>query len=98
MTLIIFWRGRHTKIGTDVEQIILNPLEPTIPRRRRGMQARDAERRVEFVHGAIGHHAGVVLGHAMPIAKARFAQIAAARIDAVEAHHDIVIWAVTHIR
>ncbi len=60
-----------------IEQIVLDAPKHRIEIGKMGeMEPREAERRIGFVHRAIGFHAQIVLQHALAGAEARRAVVA----------------------
>lgn len=75
----------NAQLGAQVEQLVLqmHHQRPHVVGQRRGQQ--QAERGIGFVDGTVGRHAGVILGHALAVAKAGAAVVAGAGVDAREA-------------
>jgi hypothetical protein len=76
---------RHRDVGTDVEQVVLDPLQPRHePLGQAARGERDAELRVELVDGPVRLDPGVRLGHAAHVAEVRLAAVAEPGVDARE--------------
>src|SRR6266508_2931522 len=73
---------RHGEVRAQVEELVLNPLEPR-PKLRRQLWRRERERqeRVELVDRAVGLDSQVGLGHTAAVAEARLPRVPRARVD-----------------
>ena len=78
----------HAQVRAEVEQVVLDARQHRVGVARK-MQAREANRRVRFVHRAAGFDARGVLGHAVAVAERGLAGVAAAGIDPVELDHAV---------
>ena len=78
-------RKGNREIGTEVEQLVLEPLERRPQRLGDADGERDPELRVELVHRAVGGDPRVELRGARAVAEARLAAVAPARVDAGQA-------------
>ena len=72
---------RRGELGTELEQIALDPPQEVVDRPASGKGADDAEVAVEFVHGAEGLDPEVVLPYPGASEQACFAGIAGLRVD-----------------
>ena len=70
-------RVRHREIGAEVEELVLDPLEPLVLE----LDAHPPDERVQLVDDAVSAHERVELGNARQIAERRLPGIAAARVD-----------------
>ncbi len=73
------------QFGAQVEQLVLQMHHQRAHILGQGCGQQQAERGVGLVDGAEGRHAGVILGHALAVAKAGTAVVAGAGVDAREA-------------
>ena len=81
---------RRGQFGAEIEQIVLDALQHGVERPilRFDGEARDADRRIGLVNGAIGFDANIVLAPARAIGERCSPGVPAARVDFVEPHHD----------
>ena len=84
-------RGQRGQDGSQVEQLVLHAQQHAAQRGKfqmgrvvRGGFARQAHKRVQLVHRAVGLDAQGILGHALPARQAGFTGVARARVDAVD--------------
>jgi hypothetical protein len=84
--------GGDRDVGADVEQIVLDPLQPLGMRNARHGQ-RHADLRVELVDRPVGLDPRVGLRHPAHVAQMRLATVAEARVDAgqVDGHRRLVV-------
>src|SRR5262249_39364060 len=79
---------RQTKVGLDVEKIVLNAGKRSIERLVAGrVQSHQADNGIDFVQGAIGFNAKVVLLAPRARSKGRRAVVTCPGIDTVEHDH-----------
>ena len=78
----------EAKLGLDVEQIVLDARQRGVELLvGRGVQARDADHRIDLVQRAVGGNAQVVFLAPLAGAERGGAVVAGARVDAIENHH-----------
>ena len=68
---------RHREIGAEVEELVLDPLEPGVA----GLDLRPAEQRVQLVHLAVGPHERIELRDARAVTERGLTGVAAPRVD-----------------
>jgi hypothetical protein len=77
---------RHAEVAADVEEVVLDGLEPR-PQRVVALRARHAEQARQLVHGPERGHPQVVLGDARPVAEPSGPVVALSRVDPTQVHH-----------
>ena len=80
-------RLRNAKIGSEIEEVVLNVAKQRKFLVFRAMGRDEAEHGIEFVHFTIGGHAGMVFRHPATISEARLARVARFRVNVGKVNH-----------
>jgi len=86
--LLVAFLVRHGKIGAEIEELVLDPLQLRVAHLDPG-PAHDG---VELVDGAVGAYERVELRDARAVAETRLAAVAAARVDPGQANRLVALF------
>ena len=78
---LAFVLERDGEVGTEVEEVVLDLLEPGAELRRELAREDQPEQRVELVDCSVGLDPGIGLGHAAAVTEARLPCVPGAGID-----------------